>query len=295
MMPQNKLRRLLKEGKPTIGTHYSSVWANLVEIIGNSQQFDYAEFTGQYGPYTPHDLEHLARASEVTGMDAMIKIDQEPRTYIASRAIQAGFTAMLFADCRSAEDVSKCVQSVKLIPQGGINGFQYGRVMGYGNVRGQGVTLQDYVKFIDDIVIAIMVETKTLSDDIEEALSMPGIDMIQFGPSDFSVAINHPGEGYKNAEITEAMERSYQVARRRGIRVRAECKVEEMQKWIDLGCRDFCIGSDTSTITTWAQETGKTIRETLRNNNLLLTVNESSTSALHGSETIHVNHHRRAG
>ena len=269
MMPENKLRKLIKSSKPTVGTHYSSTWANLVEIIGNSQQFDYAEFTGQYGPYTLHDLEHLARACEVTGMDAMIKIDQEPRTYIASRAIQTGFTAMLFADCRTTEDVRRCVQSVKLIPQGGINGLQYGRVMGYGVVRGQRVTLSDYVKFIDEIVIAIMVETKTLSDDIEEALSIPGIDMVQFGPSDFSISIGRPGEGYKNAEITEAMERSYQAAKRRGIRVRAECTVEEMEKWLDLGCRDFCIGSDTGTISTWAQNTGKAIKETLRKKNLI--------------------------
>jgi 4-hydroxy-2-oxoheptanedioate aldolase len=269
MMPENRLRKLIKYGKPTVGTHYSSTWANLVEIIGNSQQFDYAEFTGQYGPYTLHDLEHLARACEVTGMDAMIKIDQEPRTYLASRAIQAGFTAMLFADCRTTEDVRRCVQSVKLIPQGGINGLQHGRVMGYGIVRGQRVTLSDYVKFIDDIVIAIMIETKTLSDDIEEALSIPGIDMIQFGPNDFSISINRPGEGYKNAEITEAMERSYQAAKRRGIRVRAECTVEEMEKWLDLGCRDFCIGSDTSTISTWAQNTGRAIKETLRKKKLM--------------------------
>jgi len=268
-MPRNKLRKLLREGKPTIGTHYSCTWANLVEIVGNSQQFDYAEFTGQYGPYTLHDLEHLARACEITGMDAMIKIDQEPRTHIATRAIQAGFTAMLFADCRTAEDVRRCVQSVKLIPQGGINGVQYGRVMGYGIVRGHPVTLADYAKFIDEIVIVIMIETESLVDEIEDALSVPGIDMVQFGPSDFSVSIGRPGEGYKNAQITEAMERSYQGAKRKGIRIRAECSVEDMQRWMDLGCLDFCIGSDTATISAWAQNTGKAIREKLREANLL--------------------------
>ena len=263
MMPRNKLRQLLREGKPTIGTHYSSTWANLVEIIGNSQQFDYAEFTGQYGPYTLHDLEHLARACELTGMDAMIKIDQEPRTFIASRAFQAGFTGMLFADCRTTEDVRKCVQSVKLIPQGGINGVQYGRVMGYGTVRGQAVSLADYAKFVDDVVIAMMIETQTLADDIEEALSIPGIDMVQFGPADFSVSIGHPGEGYRNQQITEALERSYQAAKLKGIRIRAECTVEEMQKWIDLGCKDFCVGSDTGTIAAWARNTGKAIKDNL--------------------------------
>jgi len=263
MMPKNRLRTLFKEGRCTVGTHYSSVWADLVEIIGNSKQFDYAEFTGQYGPYTLHDLENLARACELTDMDAMIKIDQEPRTFIATRAIQAGFTALLFADIRTTEDVKKCIQSVKLIPQGGINGVQYGRVMGYGYVRGHPVTLADYTKFIDEIVIAIMIETQSLVDDIEEALSVPGIDMVQFGPSDFSISIGHPGEGYKNFQITEAMERSYQVAKRKGIRIRAECSLEEMPKWIELGCKDFCIGSDTVTMSSWARQTGEAIRDTL--------------------------------
>jgi 2-keto-3-deoxy-L-rhamnonate aldolase RhmA len=262
-MPQNKLRKLLREGKPSIGTHYSSTWANEVEIIGNSQQFDYAEFTGQYGPYTLHDLENLARACELTNMDAMIKIDQEPRSFIASRAIQVGFTAMLFADCRTVAEVKQCVQSVKLIPQGGVNGYQYGRVMGYGYVRGKQITLTDYVKYIDDIVIGIMIETKSLADDIEEVLSIPGIDMIQFGPSDFSISIGHPDEGYKNTQITDAMERCYSAAKKKGIRIRAECSVDDMQKWIDLGCIDFCIGSDTGTISSWARNTGKAIRDVM--------------------------------
>ncbi len=50
MMPVNRLRRLLREGKASVGTHYSCTWANLVEIIGNSGQFDYAEFTGNMAP-----------------------------------------------------------------------------------------------------------------------------------------------------------------------------------------------------------------------------------------------------
>jgi 4-hydroxy-2-oxoheptanedioate aldolase len=161
--------------------------------------------------------------------------------------------------------VEKSVQSVKLIPQGGINGYQMGRVTGYGQVRGQKTSLVDYVKHIDEIVIAIMIENQSLVDDIEEILAIPGIDMVQFGPADYSISIGHAGEGYKNTQISDAMERSYQAAKRKGIRIRAECIVDEMQKWIELGCRDFCIGSDTGTISSWAQNTGKTIRNTLVN------------------------------
>lgn len=269
MMPKNRLRKLINEGKPTLGTHFSCTWPDLVEVIGNTQQFDYVEFTAQYGPFTLHDLENIARACEVTNLDGMIKIDQEPRVFLAARAIQAGFTSILFADCRSTEDVKQCVQSVKLIPQGGINGVQLGRVMGYGQVRGKRVTLSDYVKYIDDIVIAIMVETKSLVDEIEEALSIPGIDMVQFGPSDYSISIGHPGEGYGNVDISDAVVKTYEVAKKKGIRIRAECSVEDMPKWIELGCKDFCIGRETGIISNWAQDAGKAIKETLSKANLL--------------------------
>ena len=93
--------------------------------------------------------------------------------------------------------------------------------------------------------------------------------MVQFGPADFSISIGRPGTGYGNPQIKEAMESSYQTAKRKGIRIRAECNVEDMQEWIDRGCKDFCIGSDTRTIAAWAQNTGKTIKETLRKADLL--------------------------
>ena len=38
-------------------------------------------------------------------MSAMIKVDQEPRGFLAQRAIGAGFHSVLFADCRSVEYV----------------------------------------------------------------------------------------------------------------------------------------------------------------------------------------------
>ena len=43
----------------------------------------------------------------------MIKLDQEPRTWLAQRAIGAGFQSVLFADIRTADDVRACVRVVR--------------------------------------------------------------------------------------------------------------------------------------------------------------------------------------
>ena len=109
-MRRNKLRELLNEGKPTLGTHIHSTWPSVVEAIGHTGLYDYVEFVAEYGPFDLHDLDNLGRAADLYGMSSMIKVDQEPRGFIAQRAIGSGFQSVLFADCHTVEDVKECVK-----------------------------------------------------------------------------------------------------------------------------------------------------------------------------------------
>ena len=45
-----------------------------------------------------------------SGLGAMIKLDQAPRSWLAQRAIGAGFQSVLFADVRTADDARECVR-----------------------------------------------------------------------------------------------------------------------------------------------------------------------------------------
>ena len=72
-------------------------------------QYDYVEFSGEYAPYDLHGLDDFCRAAELHGLGAMIKLDQEPRTWLAQRAVGAGFQSVLFADVRTADDARACV------------------------------------------------------------------------------------------------------------------------------------------------------------------------------------------
>jgi len=49
-MRRNRLREMLKEGRPTLGTRLLSVWPGMVEIVGHTEVFDYVEFLGEYSP-----------------------------------------------------------------------------------------------------------------------------------------------------------------------------------------------------------------------------------------------------
>jgi 2-keto-3-deoxy-L-rhamnonate aldolase RhmA len=105
---------LLRDGKPSICARVNSVWPSVVEIIGQTGVFDYVEFAAEYAPFDLHDLDGFCCAAELYGMSAMIKIDQEPRGFLAQRAVGSGFQSVLFADCRSAEEVRHCVRILRL-------------------------------------------------------------------------------------------------------------------------------------------------------------------------------------
>jgi hypothetical protein len=84
-----------------------------VEAIGHTGLYDYVEFVGEYGPFDLHDLDTLARAADIYNMSMQLKVDQEPRGFLAQRGIGSGFHSILFADCRSAADVQECVRIVR--------------------------------------------------------------------------------------------------------------------------------------------------------------------------------------
>ena len=166
-MRPNKLRELLKSNKPTLSTHIHTTWPSVVEAIGHTGLYDYVEFVGEYGPFDLHDLDNLARAGDIYNMSMQLKVDQEPRGFLAQRAIGSGFHSILFADCRSAADVQECVRIVRAeTPEDrGTYGVATRRFtyMGYGGTK-------EYVQALRDIVVAIMIEKPGTVDTLEDVL-----------------------------------------------------------------------------------------------------------------------------
>src|SRR5580698_7782319 len=113
-MRPNRLRELLKADRPSLGTHIHSSWPTIIELVGHSRMFDYVEFVAEYAPYDLYTLENMGRAVDLfPHLSAMMKIEQEPRTYLAVRAIGSGIQNLLFADPRTVADVEECVRAVR--------------------------------------------------------------------------------------------------------------------------------------------------------------------------------------
>src|SRR3954447_11699655 len=166
-MRRNRLRELLRADQPSLGTHLHISWPSIVELVGHSGMFDYVEFVAEYAPYDLYALENLGRAVDLFDhLSAMMKVEQEPRTYLAVRAIGSGIQNILFADPRTADDVRECVRAVRPeTPQArGRHGVGMRRDVGFVLEGGSPA----FVQALDDAVVALMIEKDSAVQNLEE-------------------------------------------------------------------------------------------------------------------------------
>ena len=254
-MRRNRLRELLNDDKPTLGTHLHSSWPSIVELVGHSGMFDYVEFVAEYAPYDLYALENIGRAGDLFDhMSSMMKIEQQPRTYLTVRAIGSGIQNVLFADPRTPEDVQECVRAVRAeSPEtGGLHGVGMRRDVGFVLEGGT----EAFVQALEDAVVALMIEKASAVENLEALLSVKGVDMVQFGPADYSMSLGLAGQ-WDHPKVKEAERYVIETALKMGIAPRAEIShPDEARAYLDIGVKHFCIGTDVSILFNWFKECG---------------------------------------
>ena len=262
---RNVLRELLKADKPSLGTHLLGIWPGFVEIIGQTGVMDYIEFVGEYAPYDLYALENFGRAVNLFDhMSSMMKIDQEPRAYLASKAIGSGIQNLLFADIRTVEDARQCVTAVRAETPttGGLNGVGMRRDVGYVMAPGS----KAYVKQLEDSVVALMIEKQSAVEHLEEILSVPGIDMVQFGPADYSMSSGIPGQ-WTHPKVKEAERYTIETALKKGIAPRVELgDFKDAEPYLKMGVKHFCIGWDVEILYRYCMGQGIAFRDFFKRN-----------------------------
>lgn len=252
----------MDSGQYSLGTHVHSPWPSVIEMVGHSGNFDYVEYVAEYAPHDLHTMDNLGRAIELfPDFCGMIKIEAGPSGWLANRAMGAGFQNLLFADIRTVEDARAAVRSVRPdTPEGGgEHGVNMRRYVRFGMEAGT----PEFIASLDGAVVAVMIEKAEAVANLEDILSVDGIDMVQFGPADYALSVGKPRE-YDDPEVLEAETHVIETSLAMGKHPRAEPRdAAGLERYMDLGVRHFCVGSDVTTLMYWYRDEGARLRERL--------------------------------
>ena len=121
----------------------------------------------------------------------------------------------------------------------------------------------EYVQALRDVVVMVMIEKKSAVEQLEEILAVEGVDMIQWGPADYTMSIGRPGE--RSLPEVKAVERKvFETALKMGVAPRAEISsVDQAKYFLDLGVQHFCIGTDISILYEWWRANGENLRKVI--------------------------------
>lgn len=157
-----------------------------------------------------HDVENIVRAAKNYDCDVITRVSKGCYSdYI--RPLEADSASIMIPHLMSLEEANEIVYYTKFYPIGR-------RPIDGGNADGSYclVDANEYMKEANNERITIVqIEDPEPLDDLEEIAALDGIDMLFFGPADFSQGIGIPND-FANPKIAETRKRIVDCAKRHG-------------------------------------------------------------------------------
>lgn len=203
-MRTNRMKAKLMSGEPVFGLSVMIPSPQLVEMAGGLG-FDWVLLDCEHGTIALETLELMIMAAEASGITPIVR----PRSRHADEILQVmdrGAAGVQIPHVNSAADARDAVAAVKFHPQGRRSLAVGTRASGYG----LGLSMGDYVAAANrETLVCVQIEDEAALPNVEEMLTVDGVDVFFIGPSDLSQSMGYPGNP-KAEPVAKAIESTLQ-------------------------------------------------------------------------------------
>ena len=194
------------------------------------------------------DMEHCAAdyneigkqilAAKAHGAEVIVRTPRGAYSNL-TRPLELDASGIMVPHVMSYEDAKQVVYYSKFHPIGR-------RPIDGGNADGKYglLSMEDYIRYSNEEKLTIIqIEDVEALDDIEKIAALPGIDMLFFGPADFSQSVGMPSQ-IGNERTLEAKRKVAEVARRHGKFAGTVGDPSNVKTLYDMGYRFITLGAD---------------------------------------------------
>jgi 2-dehydro-3-deoxyglucarate aldolase len=205
----NRTKRLLKEGKPAVGNFVCIPSYDVAEIF-SKVGLDWELFDMEHSSIH-FDILHWLLAAASGGSTLLVRV---PSLDLASvkLALDGGAQGIMFPQINTKQDAEKAVKACRYPPQG-VRGMGPRRASFYYT------EFSDYVRTANqETLVIVQIETREAVENVEEILSVEGIDVAFVGPGDLSTDMGYISTWPTlEKEVVDALEKVLRVCKARGI------------------------------------------------------------------------------
>ena len=235
-----EIKQTFKEGRVSIGSWMSMAHVSIAEILA-SAGYDWVVIETEHTAIDVSEALRLMIAIEGRGAIPLVRLAWNDPIQ-AKAVMDSGAAGVLVPMINSKADAELAVNSVKYPPLGQ-------RGVGLARAQGYGVTFDEYVQAANrDGLLMVQIEHIDAVRNIDEILSVPGIDGTFIGPYDLSLSMGMAGQLH-HPEVEAAKQRVQEATTAHGLvpgihLVHPDTAAEEMRDCVALGYRFIALGTD---------------------------------------------------
>jgi len=234
------MKEKMRRGKPSIGTWMSMAHPSIAEILAMAG-YEFVVVETEHTAIDVSEVLHLLIAIEQRGAIPLVRLAWVDPIQ-AKAVLDSGAAGVLVPMVNGKADAELAVQMTKYPPLGA-------RGVGLARAQGYGEGFDEYVAHAnDDTLLLVMIEHKDAVNNIEEILSVPGIDGTFIGPYDLSMSLGIPGQ-ITHPDVIAARKKVLDATLARGLIagvhfVQPRTAATECAAALAAGYRFIALGSD---------------------------------------------------
>jgi len=211
IIPPNRLKKILAEGKCAVGTMVVELRQPAVTQMLSNAGFDFIIIDNEHGAFNIETIADLSRAARLVSVTPIVRVPESTYTSIA-QSLDAGAQGIMIPRITKASEVQDVVQILKYPPLG-----RRGCVVARGHTDFKsGPLAETFERANEESMLVVQIETAEALENLEELLSVRGVDVAFVGPTDLSMALGIPGE-MNNPKLHAAIFQMIDIARRQAI------------------------------------------------------------------------------
>ena len=201
---------LMQPGKKNIGTILQVPSEELAEMLGHAG-LELIILDMEHCPMTPPKIVSMVRACESVGALPFVRVPDVTDEDAIKKSLDAGACGILVPNIENADQARKAVEYGKFAPVGKRGACPF--------VRANWFSGEDcgayYEKANRETTLMLLVEGPEGVKNLPEIVKVDGIDVIQIGAVDLSVALGIPGQT-RHPKVIEAIRRAGELCAENG-------------------------------------------------------------------------------
>lgn len=236
-MRRSRVLNKLRKGEIALSTKINLTDPVSVELAALAG-FDCVWLDMEHIPCDWENICNMVRMAKIYDIDSMVRVPKGSYSDLI-KPLEADATGIIYPHLMNLEEAKKLVYFTKFHPVGR-------RPLDGGNADAKycQIDIQAYVQMAnrERFVMAQVEDTEILSE-LEDIAKLDGIDIVFFGPGDFSQGVGAPGD-FNHPEVIETREKVAMVCKQYGKFCSTPCSLQQMEEYIKMGYNFLNLGAD---------------------------------------------------